>query len=525
MDDLKLIKKHYGENMMHLCRELFPTLLEKEGLLFSLISQTYSYSRLLYDDIKKLNNIEIFKRTIYSLLDKESKKEVITNKTPQELLSEAGYDLYECETEEDIQSFKKYYAKGEELCTFRGNRLNRCYVFWAVKKDVDKINRKDFTKPERQDRYGTSVISIQFSKDELNTLSIKNRYNHTVNYPDSTFSNDLDNIIPGLKNSFEKHYNLNLSTLSGNDLMSGYVQANDGKFYKYNYEINNIYYCPNNIIIDNFEVKKYDKSKYIVLDYFIIDLVNKTIKLYDNSIDDSFLDGLQNINNIKVEKDKSTKNRIITINNDIVIEINPTSKITKYKNNQLSIINKNFLSENHALSEIELLNVKYIDDNFLTNNRLLNKISFPKLEVIRDNFIYHNNSISEVNLPNIKEIGDRFMLKNLFLQKIYLPKIESIGNHFLEENKIIYEIDISNAKYIGNNCLLLNEYLKKIDLSSTISIGNNLLSNNINLDDIKIDNLKEIGNYYFSINNKCKKIVEDKIKGERNYEESKSSKH
>ena len=25
--DLKVIKKHYGEKMMHLCRELFPTLL------------------------------------------------------------------------------------------------------------------------------------------------------------------------------------------------------------------------------------------------------------------------------------------------------------------------------------------------------------------------------------------------------------------------------------------------------------------------------------------------------------------
>ena len=27
-EDLKIIKKHYGEKMMHLCRELFPTLLQ-----------------------------------------------------------------------------------------------------------------------------------------------------------------------------------------------------------------------------------------------------------------------------------------------------------------------------------------------------------------------------------------------------------------------------------------------------------------------------------------------------------------
>ena len=36
--DLKLIKKHYGEKMMHLCRELFPTILERNGLLFKLLS-------------------------------------------------------------------------------------------------------------------------------------------------------------------------------------------------------------------------------------------------------------------------------------------------------------------------------------------------------------------------------------------------------------------------------------------------------------------------------------------------------
>lgn len=30
-NDLKWIKKHYGEKMMHLCRDYLPSLLEKEG--------------------------------------------------------------------------------------------------------------------------------------------------------------------------------------------------------------------------------------------------------------------------------------------------------------------------------------------------------------------------------------------------------------------------------------------------------------------------------------------------------------
>ena len=38
---------------------------------------------------------------------------------------------------------------------------------------MDEIKREDFTEPMRQDKYGTSVISIQFTRGDINTLSIK----------------------------------------------------------------------------------------------------------------------------------------------------------------------------------------------------------------------------------------------------------------------------------------------------------------------------------------------------------------
>ena len=50
---------------------------------------------------------------------------------PEVLLEMAGYNLYECKTEEDIQSFRKYYAEGEEICTFNGGRLNKARVFFC----------------------------------------------------------------------------------------------------------------------------------------------------------------------------------------------------------------------------------------------------------------------------------------------------------------------------------------------------------------------------------------------------------
>ena len=80
---------------------------------------------------------EAFKNYIYSQIE-TIQEDLPVTKTPTELLSEAGYDLYECKTEEEIQSFKKYYARGEELCTFDGGRLNKCRVFFAVKKREQK---------------------------------------------------------------------------------------------------------------------------------------------------------------------------------------------------------------------------------------------------------------------------------------------------------------------------------------------------------------------------------------------------
>ena len=142
--DLKILKKHYGEKFSHLARKLFSSLLEQEGLLSKLIEEHFAHNKFLYDDIVDNNMEEDFKNYIYSFIDVESKV-VESDKTPKELLDAAGYILYECKSEEDIQRFKKYYASGEELCTFKGGRLNVCHVFFAVKKNVEEIKREDFT--------------------------------------------------------------------------------------------------------------------------------------------------------------------------------------------------------------------------------------------------------------------------------------------------------------------------------------------------------------------------------------------
>ena len=304
--------------MMHLCRELFPTILNEEGKLINILDSNFGLPKYLYDDIKASYCKDNFRDFIYQMYEGEINK-VVTDKTPFELLDIAGYTLYECQTEDDIQKFSKYYKENEVLCTRKNkNRLKSCHVFFAVKKDVDDIKREDFQNPKRDDNYGTSVISIQFSRGLINTLSIKNRYNHTVDNPDATFNNDLENIIPGLSYSFENYYGFNINQNNSVYLRLGYVKANDKKYYKYNMEINNVYYCPDNIIIKNGKVIKdyIDKEKYLLIDNFIIDLQNdsktsKSVFAYDDT-PDSFTDGLANFDKILITKNKD-KTRLIEL--------------------------------------------------------------------------------------------------------------------------------------------------------------------------------------------------------------------
>ena len=64
-EDLKIIKKKYGENMMKLCRELFPSLLEQKGLLPQLMLEHFVPSHELYDDIVNNGLNTAFKSYIY----------------------------------------------------------------------------------------------------------------------------------------------------------------------------------------------------------------------------------------------------------------------------------------------------------------------------------------------------------------------------------------------------------------------------------------------------------------------------
>lgn len=509
--DLKVIKKKFGEKMMKLSRELFPTLLEEKGLLSGLFLDNFNPSKTLYDDIKKNHLEKEFKMFIYSFLNED---EVIENskKTPKELFEEEGYDFYECKTEEDIQKFKKYYARGEELCTFKGKRLDKCYVFFAVKKNVDEIKRENFKNPIREDEYGTSVMSIQFTKDEAHTLSIKNRYNHALleGNPDATYRNNLENIAPGLTKSFENTYGLVQFNPNTNFEMKNYVRGKDGKFYKYNYEINNIYYCTDNIIIDNFEVKKLPKERYIVMDYFILDMKEKKITLYDESINDSFVSSIKNIKKIDALKEDSNKMVIIIgEEGNMIIKLDPNDRIIEINNETLKSVSDNYFSKSKYIDKLYLNNVVEVGDNFLNKNKSLSKISMDNVKVIGKNFLEYNDSIEEISLLNVERIGYGFMFNsnNPKMKKINMPKVEIIGNSFMFSNYSVMEVFMPNVKSIGNNFFIFNSIISTLNLPLVETIGDSFLENNELLYKLYLPNVTNIGYNFLKKNQVLKKIV------------------
>ena len=433
--ELKRIKKKYGENFMKLCRELFPTILEQEGKLEEILDSTFAgNSRTLYDDIMKARLEEKFKNYIYNKYNTEElENKFEIDKTPYELLNEVGYDLYECLTEGEIQEFKKYYERGEELCTFNDGRLDRCVVFFAVKKNVKEIKREDFKNPQREDMYGTSVMGIQFNREGLCTVSIKNRYNHTVNNPDATYGNNLDRIVPGLTQSFaillDREYGLRLNDFNQDELeIPNYVVACDGRYYKYNMEVAGKYYCPGNIIISGGDVKSLEKSEsQILMDYFIFDIKDKFIKVYDENISDSFVNGLHDLKDEQITIAKTEKkSKIITIQKPekkpIIIELDKNNQIIRYENCELEQVGDNFLYENKGLISLNLPNLIQVGDNFLYKNEELINLNLFNLVRVGNNFLCRNKCLTNLDLPNLVQIEDYFLCKNKCLTNLKLPK-------------------------------------------------------------------------------------------------------
>ena len=497
--DLKILKKKYGENFSKLCRELFPSILENEGELVSIITSLFKESHFLYDDLITYDRIKSFQRLVMNKYNKKLDSVIDTEKTPYELFKEQGYTLKECLTNEEILSYKKYYAKGEELCTFNGNRLKTNRVFFAVKDNALEIKRK--SEPQREDEYGTSVLSLQFTLD-TNYLSIKNRYNHTVKNPDATYQNNLENIAEGLTYSFEKYLGIKQSNAQGDFEIPNYVRTADGKYYRYNFEVNNKYYCPDNIIIDSFNEVSFPKEKYILFDVFLLDLVDKKLEKYDKSCYDAAEKVFSNIKSIKIENNGDTKGIYIICEDDIRVyfQLNKYNQIISVVMDGVEIIPSFFLLRSLSIKSFSSKDTIKIGDYFLTKCENLEYIYLPKCEIIGNSFAYSSKLLKSINLPNVRKIGDEFLTCNEIIENIYMPNLQAVGNSFLYYNEKLKTLFLPNLERIGNYFMNENISLEKCDLPKLNKVGSSFLARNTCLKEFNAPNIMTIDSYFLRRN-------------------------
>ena len=428
-EELKKIKKLYGEDMMHLCRELFPTILEKPGILLDTLTKTFAPSHVIAKDMINNGYTEHFRNLIISrtglnfprIIDGTKSCDI---KTPAQLLKEQGYTLYHCKKEEDIQSFRHYYANGEALCTFNGGRLLFCHVFFAVRNDANEIIRTDFHTPKRDDRYSTSVLSIQFARGASNAVSIKSRYNHRVSNPDATFGNDLNKLAPGLAESFAYHYNFRLTQPEDDAHFLYNMQYTStwdgGVYYRYNHEKNGIYYCDNNIIVAHGEVftKYCNKERYIFMDQYVLDRKEKKIIGNPKS---GFMKTTMLGEIIKTEFFKENDYNVIIIhfNNNRKVRIctNKAGQIIYYDNPNAKIVYEKFLTYNDTLLKINLPKVRRIERKFMATNDSLVSLDAPLVREIFDDFLPYNSTLRELNIPSAKRISKGFLVRHPYYTK------------------------------------------------------------------------------------------------------------
>lgn len=193
---------------------------------------------------------------------------------PFVLLGKAGYTCTYADTLKKQNKIRQHFSPGEELCTFNDpDRFKNYYILNCVKKNVKEIKRDDFRgKEKREDEYGTSVISIQVAK-RGGFVSIKNRYNHTVPNCDNTFNSNPDNIIGGLSEAIQKHFNVSFSCTSS--VPDGFILV-DGNLMKVLYEISGVFfgehcYAKNGVLVEM------NEHEYL-FDYFVFNAQSKTFR-------------------------------------------------------------------------------------------------------------------------------------------------------------------------------------------------------------------------------------------------------
>lgn len=446
-------------------------------------------------------------REMYS---KCTESEYDTDKSPLELLNDVGYDAFVVENERQKNSIKKYFRAGEELCTFEDSKRHQEYfIIHAVKRGAEKI--KPSNNPQITDEYATSVISIQILKHG-GFISIKNRYNHTVENSDAAFGNNPDNIIHGLTNSLKKFFDVDFDVFHGLHEVPNYRLMAE-QFVYYNYERFNMYFGPD-YYLNNGAITKLNNDYQIMLDCFVLDTRTGELTNPAKIRNDCSFNVLRDVfrgKKIKIEKNHDDKfEKIIYVNNAETARVK-NGVITSLVLQDTKKIGDGFLLHNKYLKYFSAPNVKEIGNDCFYSNRCLEKFDLPNVEKIGDDFLYlGSRNMKTVSLPNVEFIGNDFCIYAQAIETVYLPKVIEIGNGFISGNNI-HTINLPNVEKIGNCFLYDCEYLDFINMPKIKAVGDIFLPK-AKFNEACFPELERTGDNFLRSNNKLVKLHVPKLK-------------
>ena len=359
-------------------------------------------------------------------------EEHAVHRNPIELLDKAGYKAYVADTLEKQNAISKYYKDGEKLCTFRDpNRFKNYCIINAVRKDVDRIKREDFKTPQRDDEYGTSVLSIQVLKTG-GFISIKNRYNHTVQNCDNTLNSNPDNIIPGLSDAIKHYFNVDFSAHTVL-LPDKYIIFNN-QIFNYTIERNNVYISENAYAKDG-QIFDVDKNSEMMLGCGLL------LNIKDKKIAD-----LTRIDDSDTERDK-----FIQTLNDAIKDKKIQIKKNPLGGHDILADNKQILTiDNAKIVNINIQNAKYINSKFM--GKLRGDLVFDNAQEL---------NLEKADLSDVTKLTPPNNAETLNLRRTKLPAGEYDFSNVKYLN--LFETDLSDVTK-----LILPKNAERIDLRYTI---------------------------------------------------------
>lgn len=379
-----------------------------------------------------------------------------------------------------------------------------------MKKDVDKIKRADFEGHERRhDAYGTSVISIQMLKNG-GFISIKNRYNHTVNGCDNTFNSNPDNIIDGLSISLQRHFKVNFKVMR-EDFPEGFVLLGD-QLLKYHKETNNFYYGDQAWGKDGVIYEANRAVGDALFDSFLFDNKNKVLKRIDPQDGDKFTNDFNDYygGNRKLNvKDgnlflddvmliSAEQSRIKTLFLPALTKLSYSSlaaatTLTHFQADALTIMAGYNFEHAPALIEFKANALTIMEKYCLHEVDGLETFEANALQVMEYGCLYQADALVSFNAGALTRMSD-MCLHNVGSLKTF--KANALTKMAYQNLRYAYDLRTFEAnalKEMGSECLENVRSLKRFKADSLIKMGRNCLYSSGSLIHFHADALEDMG--------------------------------